>query len=442
MVTNYAAMHVDTQAEIMAQEATNRRALYARAGLWNRAQMEIARSHADFNAATGDIRSAWRDGAGDAFVTRSLATLNNLKQWDNLLSQNNPAADMRDLAVEINMVNTTVQANTKRWWEIATSTPGPMAALGLTAEQERLQRESGRLMAELDAHYGEVAKKVTAAGGGPPFQGLNSSGQGQQPAGSPGGQSASGGPSAQQSGGGQPGGGQPGGGQSGGGQSGGSQSGGGGAQPGGGQPGGGQPGGADPGAAGVPDVPDPSLSGGLGSAPVAPTPPSVTPTVPSTGLPGGGGGVPPMGGIGGGGISGGVGGAAPTAAKPPVGLRNPGVTPTGVAPTVTRLPGASSGAATGGGVPPMMGGMGGMGAAGLGGGGGAPGSGAAQRAMGRSKRRNDGSTPGIPTALGGRASRPAPDRPDQSRASDVPTNDPVIDEDLWQVADRRQALGH
>jgi hypothetical protein len=83
--------------------------------------------------------------------------------------------------------------------------------------------------------------------------------------------------------------------------------------------------------------------------------------------------------------------------------------------------------------------MGGMGAGG-GAGGGAPGSGAAQRAAtGRGKRRDDGKTPGMPTMLGGRATTHRDqDRTEPTRVSDVPTTTTVIDEDLWEVADRHQ----
>ncbi len=205
---------------------------------------------------------------------------------------------------------------------------------------------------------------------------------------------------------------------------------------------------------GVDLPPDPGLSGGLGSAPVLPP----NTTVPSPNIPGAG--LPPMGGAGlGGGVGGGVGGgfggfggggvaggAGGTDAKAPlaVGLRNPGVTPPGLAPTVSGLPAAGGAASGTGAIPPMMPPMGGMGAGGMGAGS-SPGSGAAQRAVtGRGKRRNDGRTPGLPAMLGGRATtHREPEKPDPGRTSDTPTRTTIIDEDLWQVPDNRQThLGY
>jgi hypothetical protein len=201
-----------------------------------------------------------------------------------------------------------------------------------------------------------------------------------------------------------------------------------------------------------PVLPDPSLSGGLGNAPTVP--PNLSPSL-SSPPPNIGGGLPPMGGgggIGGGGIGalgaggfgggagGGVGGGAGgTAGKAtmPVGLRNPGVAPPGIAPAVAGLPTpGGAGAAGAGAIPPMMPPMGGMGAGGAGGG--IPGPGNAQRAVtGKGKRRNDGRTPGMPAALGGRAATyREPDR-QEPQVQDIPTGT-VIDEDLWQVTETRQ----
>ncbi|MGH3762641.1 MAG: hypothetical protein ACRDTB_33490, partial [Actinophytocola sp.] len=103
--------------------------------------------------------------------------------------------------------------------------------------------------------------------------------------------------------------------------------------------------------------------------------------------------------------------------------------------------GASSTSGVGGGAPPFIPPVGaGLGGTGAGGGrGGGPGSGAVRRPGGRG--RPAGPPPGLPAALSGKAGRKDPHgftpRVRQPAVeSDVPSTVQLIDEDLWQVAEK------
>lgn len=208
--------------------------------------------------------------------------------------------------------------------------------------------------------------------------------------------------------------------------------------PGGTGPGGLTPGGASGGTGPVGWAPGGGLPGGApgGGAPGV--------SGPGVGMPGvthPGGGAPGVGVPGGGGIGGGVGNPMIPAAAPPVPAAGP--TPVAAAPppapTLSAVPGGAAGAAAG--TPPMVPPM--MPPMGMGGGGGAaPGSGATSRpgGTGRRERRGYDATPGLPTALSGRAGRADAHafavRPRRAAAeSDLPTTIEVVDEDLWQVAE-------
>lgn len=490
MVEDYRTKLPPDQLAIMDQEVKNVDPLTARGNRWLAAGQGIAQANSSFAAASAGMKPAWRDDNGKFFAERSDVTKGILGKWAESTGPTaNPGQEMIDIAGIIPMIHQTVQANTEQWkaLQLFMSYVGDPTGK-LQEDMDNLQRANGIAMNDLDNRYNGLHLKIKAnidplepyqgltegepppaqePGPGPSPTSASPGGPGGSPGGAPGGAPPGGAP------GGEPPGGAPGGAPPGG-APGGAPPGGapGGAPPGGapgGAPPGGAPGGEPPGGmpGGMPNVPDPSLSGGLGGAPNLPNiPPPTTPNLPnlpnsslptpnlSGGLPpgglggigggGGGGGIPKIGGGGVGGIGGPNGTQAQTA-----GLRNPGVLPAGLAPSAPGLGGAGGaapGTGMGAGGMPMMPPMGGMGA-GAGGGGGQPGSGAAQRPMAtKGRRRDDGRTPGMPSMLGGRAAGRAepPAQQQASQASDVPSQQQVIDEDLWQVEDRQQVrrLGH
>ncbi|GAA3768278.1 hypothetical protein GCM10022225_63500 [Plantactinospora mayteni] len=162
--------------------------------------------------------------------------------------------------------------------------------------------------------------------------------------------------------------------------------------------------------------------------------------VPAANL-GGGARIPGVG-LGGGGLGGGAGLGAASIAQAATPVGGPAqVAPSGPPPTLppASLAGTSTPA---GGVPmmpPMMPPMAGAGA-GVGGGGG-PGSGAARPAGAGRGHGPRNPTPGMPALLSGKAGKGSPHaippRPRLIQKTDAPATVELIDEDMWQVSERR-----
>ncbi len=423
-------MHLLTQHATIQADVGAVPALKAMAELWATAAAELEQTSGDFQSATNKLEPNWTDAAGTAFVGDARESAKTIDTWAQNIRNSQAQARIEQVAGELPPTAAAVQRVVDQYNEALKSA----TALGMTPEQVELlfRPLAAAEMNKLAGTYQQATDAVAKALGGS-WQGLRGehpgarsvdglSAQGiELPAGAQGATDV-------------------------------------GAAPGG-------DGLADgalgaPGAAAAPgQVPglgqdDPSLSGGLGGAPVAPPalPPVASPVAApvAPGLPVGG--LPPMapGGFGGRGVSGGVsggagmrvpgvrlGGGGPVGAQPVSSTAAP--TPAS-APTVAQLTAATpvSGNATSG-VPPMMPPMGaGMGASA--GGGGIPGPGAARR-----KRRDGGGngngggdgeppTPGLPAVLSGKAGLPDAFRFTRGRRteSDAPGTVQLIDEDVWQ----------
>lgn len=457
---NYAALKLDQQVQLAQREAKVRDALASKSAMWLKALTELTESHRSFVEETNTIAPTWPDAVGKQFVQKNRNAEAILEEWVQKVGGSDIPVKYTNLGNKIVETEIEVIRNYNAAQEEIAEIRAPSAALAQEmklAIEEKYQKLNAAVFEKLDQEYDKAGEAVTQATSGPEFQRVLNGGAPTGP----------GGPSAP----GQTPGSAPPGGADEGAQEGGEQPGqeGAGAEAGAEQ---GAAGGADAGAAGGAEQgagEDPSLSGGLGGAPIAPPPGGVTippgatvpppvagspsPMVPftpaafGTGVRAGGSG---GGGGGGGGVrvpGVGVGGSAqtslPVAAAPTAG---PSVPTTAAAPT---LPGGAAPAGgvpggPGGGMPPMMPPMGaGMGgaAAGLGGSGGGPGGpGAVSRP--RSRKRDDGPTPGLPAMLSGKAGGKntfAFSSRSRSVESDVPTTVQLIDEDLWQVDENARA---
>jgi hypothetical protein len=460
---DYAALKLDQQVTLIKGELPVIDALTGKKQMWAKAKTEIDEASSSLTTALGQVEPVWTDRKGDQFAVKNRNAIRNLDLWSRNIQTADPMKALDELGVTITQTATTVINNYNAAQEeisrIVAATPAAAEAQKAAIELAYQQKNATALIA-LDTAYDQTGAKLTAAAAGADWE--------QAPKAGPGGAPTGGAPGdadqAQQSGGEQTGV-QPGSEQAGG------------EQPGGEQPGGQQAGGADAAGAAGADAGgaaaggaggDPSLSGGLGAAPTLP-PPTFTPSPLPPPMPGGPGGLGGLGAgpgmlpllpsaargltVGGGGGGGGGFGAGGGGRLPGVGVSAGGGTntiPTAAVPVsgpsvptpaaAPAVPGVVPGGAPGGpgGGMPMMPPMGaGMGAAGMGGGGsgGGPGSGAVRR-PGNGRRREGGSTAGMPPVLRGKSGKKDPHTfvsRSRSAESDIPTTVQLIDEDLWQV---------
>jgi hypothetical protein len=455
MPQDYASMKLDQQVALVQAELPVTDALTSKAEMWRQAKTEIDEASTSLTRTTDQLEPAWTDKAGDQFAKKNRNAVRNLDTWSRNIQVNDPPKALGDLSAKIVQTATNVinnyNAAQQEISQIVAVTQADFDARKKEIE-EKYQKLNATELTALDTEYDNTAAKITAAAAGGDWEQAPKPGQdgGSKNTTTPTSPTTNAKTGADQS-----------------------------------QPANnmmaqdqqpvptpeqqtGQPEqaltaeqGLDNGApqtSGATD--DPSLSGGLGSAPIAP--PSYTPTpLPSTTVPSAGmlpfAPVAGLGGLGGGVHGGGGGGVRAPGGG---GVRVPGV---GVgSPTIPTAASPVSGAATpvqaaapglsgttpsaggpgGPGGMPMMPPMG-MGAgAGVGGGsGGGPGSGAVQR-PGNGRRRQGDSTAGMPPALRGKAGKADPHSfttRSRTAESDIPTTVQLIDEDLWQVDGTAQA---
>jgi hypothetical protein len=410
---DYTTMPLLTQLATIKADVGAVGTLESMAEMWGKAATELSRSSGDFQAATNKIEPNWTDDSGRQFVGDARESNKTIDTWAQNIANSQAQAKIGQVAGQIPGTAQAVQQVVDQYNKML-----PFAALlGMTPEELELMFRpmAGAEMNKLAGTYQEAIAAVGKARGGS-WQGPQSDHAGAQsvddvsargielPVGPQG--AGSGAAAATDDAG---------------------------------TLAGAAPGELATGADG--EVPglgtdDPSLSGGLGGAPIAPpTLPPITPPPVAPGLPVGG--MPPMmpGGFGGGrGVSGGIrvpgvrlGGGGPVGAQP---INSPAAPTPASAPTVAQLTAATptTGSATAG-VPPMMPPMG-AGASVAGGG--IPGPGRARR-----KRRDDDDgeppTPGMPAALSGKAGLPDAFRYSSVRRTetDAPGTVQLIDEDLW-----------
>lgn len=379
------------------------------AEMWGKAASELEKSNGDFQTATNQLEPNWTDDSGSNFVSNARESGKTIDTWAKNIRESQAQAKIEQVAGELPGTASAVQKVVDQYKQML-----PFAALlGMTPEQLELlfRPMAAAAMNKLAGTYQEATDAVSKARGGN-WQGLSSDHSGAAPVSSEDGRAVDV-PMAQQG-------------------NFASSSSGDGVGP------------SSWSSAQVQgegtvsaDSSDPSLSGGLGGAPVAPpslppvTPPPAAPALPVGGVPMAPG-VPAFGGRG---VAGGprvpgvrLGGPSqPIGAQP---VNSPAAPAPAAAPTVAQLTSPTPVTSTGTAgvppmVPPMAGGVGGFA------GGGIPGPGLARR-----KHRDgddDPPTPGLPAMLSGKAGLPEAFRFTGARAeeSDAPGTVQLIDEDLW-----------
>lgn len=429
----YTDVPLRLQAQYITTDASNQATVANKLQMWIQAEKELPAVRDAFAVETNKVRAArWdEDAAGKQFVARSERSQAILADWSERVTTAKASAKLRLVADTLVPTFNKVKEQVDAYNEALRTAPPGMSP----EEIERPFRiAAGNEMNKLAGYYREAEQALMKIKGAPIWRGVEDALGSPRSSGGP-----TGGPSASPQGG-------P--------ESGGPEE----ASAGG--PEGGAAGGPEGGAAGGPAGGGPSLSGGA-SAPPIPTP--KLPTIPTPNLPSGslpfippmvpGGNVgstlrPGVGGVGGTGggrvpgvnLGGGIGGMGGTKSSVPTtsfGMPT-NAAPGGVAPTSSPLgaAGTAAGPLGAGGVPPMMPPMGGAGM-GAGGGGNGPGSGAAQRRGNSRTKRRDGSTPGLPSMLSGKAGKADANsfavRGRRSAEPVVPATAHVVDEDLWRV---------
>ncbi|GHH44109.1 hypothetical protein [Lentzea cavernae] len=493
---DYRTMPLRQQALTISAEMRNEATLGKKAEMWAQAEKELPAVRDAFKAETNKITAAkWdQDAAGEQLLTRSENAQTILADWSDRVTGAQASAKIKLVADSLMPTFDAVRIQVEAYNEALNTAQSAKTTLEDIETPFRIK--AGEALNVLAGYFRDVDATLQKIRGGPSFQSLDGApgpgGPGAGgPAGGPGGAAGQGGvqnlaaaagpdlAAAGDAAGGVGGGaaGDPAGGAEAA-TAGGPEAGAGGAGPGGAGAGGAGAGGVGSGGAGSGGAGSggvaaegPSLSGGGVSAPPIPAP--TLPALPPPSLPGGPSLIPPMipgagpgsparpgtGGVNG--ISGGVGGvggarvpgvgpgggiggltsansslpAAMSFGAPANAVPN-GPVPNALSPNAPHLGSAGTGPAGAGGVPimPPMGGAG-MGA-GTGAGNG-PGSGASPRRGNSRTKRRDGSTPGLPSMLSGKAGKADTGsfvvrdrRPSEPLA---PPAAQVVDEDLWRV---------
>jgi hypothetical protein len=355
MANNYTTMPLDEQITILQQERANLGLLWVKGQMWQKAQAELEKAGENIGRETDQIEPAWEDDNGLGWVARARTARRSVDTWAHNLKQNDPEKlflQIRDLipkALDLAQQNKTLME--KDWAQRSLNPTGP--GISKAELEQTFSAPSGKVMNELADLYEQASRAVKDAtsgglfgeppgdvqripGGGGGGGGLPAGGGGGLPAGGAGGGGLPGGGTGIDPNTGLPQGGTgidpitglPSGGTAGGGVPGGGSTG---IDPVTGlpiDPVTGLPVGSDPSTGGA----NPELSGGLGGgAPI--TAPSL-----SSGLPGGGTGLPTTGGTGMPILP--VGGGGGGSTRPITGGTGPGGT--GINP-ITGLPGGGTG---------------------------------------------------------------------------------------------------
>ncbi|WP_330273914.1 hypothetical protein OG205_45435 [Lentzea sp. NBC_00516] len=467
---DYRTMPLRQQAQTISAEMRNEATLGKKAEMWAQAEKELPAVRDAFKAETNKITAAkWdQDAAGKQLLTRSEKAQTILTDWSDRVTGAQASAKLKLVADSLMPTFEAVRIQVEAYNEALNTAQSAKTTLEDIEAPFRIR--AGEALNVLAGYFRDVEATLQKIRGGPSFQSLDGARNpgGPRAGGPAGGQGAAAGQDGAEdaaaaaagadvaaAGGAAEG------------AAGGAEAGAGGAEAG---AAGGPEAGAGGAGAGGSGAAGPSLSGGGASAPPIPTP--KLPTIPPPSLPGGPPLIPPMipgaglgstarPGIGGmGGVGGGVGGAR----VPGVSLGGGGIggmnsaktslpaitsfgapanaVPNGSAlnalpPNAPQFGSAGSTGPAGAGGAPMMPPMGGAGMGAGTGAGNGPGSGAAQRRGNSRTKRRDGSTPGLPSMLSGKAGKADTGsfavrdrRPAEPLA---PPAAQVVDEDLWRV---------
>jgi hypothetical protein len=160
---------------MLEQESKNQHLREAKSQMWKHAVLDLGDAETDLGQQTDKLETAWTDTAGDNFVAKVRDTQSVLRQWTQNISSANPADKLDQINTLVPQALSLAKANQALFQQYMATQGGVAINLGYSADQlEAPYREpSGKLMDQIAALYEDAGHAVTTAGSGPTYRGVD-----------------------------------------------------------------------------------------------------------------------------------------------------------------------------------------------------------------------------------------------------------------------------